>query len=281
VSDQTPNPSASTPVNPAGECSFCREHLGAYALQALDRVDQGLVEQHLRWCAECRAELARHEDILTGLGLQGDDVGEPLSTTWTAIRARIADEEDESQVRPRSAITTGEHRSPGAGRSNRWLPISAIAPLALVIILLSAWSWSLQRDLTETQAELSNHTLLNSTLATSQQVQLYSMEQTCPTCDGVGQIGVSESSGMGMVVGWDFDPQVTHDVWGIDHQGERSRMCSLMIAQDGAVMQMFAFPDSPSNFTDLVITDQSGNPVYQSHIMAGDKVTTPTASPPS
>lgn len=276
MSDRIPNPSALTAVNPAGECSFSRDNLGAYSLQALDRVDQGLVEQHLRWCADCRAELSRLEGITTGLGLQGADVGEPFPDTWISIRARLTDEDDERQVRPQGVAFRQGDRAPNAGR---WLPISAIAPLALVVILLSAWSWSLQRDLSETQAELSNHTLLNSTLATSQQVQLFSMEQSCPTCDGVGQIGVSESSGMGMVVGWDFDPQMTHHVWGIDHDGERSRVCSLMIAQDGAVMQMFSFPDTPSKFTDLVITDQSGNLVYQSHIMAVDELATPTESP--
>lgn len=280
MSDQPPHPSASTPVDPAGECSFCRDQLGAYSLKALDRVDQGLVEQHLRWCEDCRAELGRHEAIAIGLGLQGAEAVEPGASTWEAIRARFADH-DESPSSRGIVRTTGNVRASRDGRANRWMPISAIAPLMLAVILLSAWSWSLQRDLTATQDEHSNHTLLNSTLATSQQVQLYSMEPSCPTCDGVGQVGVSESNGMGMVVGWDFDPQMTHDVWGIDHEGERSRVCSLIIAQDGAVMQMFSFPDTPSNFTDLVITDQSGKLVYQSHIIANDGSLSPTGSPAS
>jgi len=279
VSDQPPNSSALKLVDPAGECSFCRDHLGAYSLQALDRVDQGLVEQHLRWCADCRNELVRHEAITTGLSLQGVDVGVPAPSTWMAISARLT-EDDETTVPSRRASTSAGQAS-AAGRGARWLPISVIAPLVLAVILLSAWSWSLQRDLAVSEDELSNHTLLNSTLATSQQVQLYSMEQSCPTCDGVGQVGVSESNDMGMVVGWDFDPQVTHDVWGVDHAGERSRVCSLIIAQDGAVMQMFSFPDAPSNFTDLLITDQSGKLVYQSHIMATDEVTAPSGSPAS
>jgi hypothetical protein len=279
VRDQSPKQSASTPVDPAGDCSFCRDLLGAYSLHALDRVDQGLVDQHVRWCEDCRAELARHEAITVGLGLQSVDVGEPAPSTWNAIRSRVT-EGEESSV-PSRSISGSMAPPPSSGRSGRWLPIAAIAPLVLTVILLSAWSWSLQRDLSATQDELSNHTLLNSTLATTQQVQLYSMEQSCPTCDGVGQVGVSESNGMGMVVGWDFDPQMTHDVWGIDREGERSRVCSLIIAQDGAVMQMFSFPDTPSNFTDLVITDQSGKLVYKSHIMTTDENTNPSDSPTS
>jgi hypothetical protein len=280
VNNQPPNPSAFMPVDPAGECSFCRDHLGAYVLHALDRVDQGLVEQHLRWCEDCRAELARHDIVATGLALQGVDAGKPAPLTWSTIRSRIA-ADDDSPVSVRSNSVRDDGHPADARRAARWLLASAIAPLVLAVILLSAWSWSLQRDLAATQDELSNHTLLNSTLATSQQVQLYSMEQQCPTCDGVGQVGVSESNGMGMVVGWDFDPGMTHDVWGIDHHGERSRVCSLIIAQDGAVMQMFSFPDAPSKFTDLVITDQTGKLVYQSHIMATDEETAPAGSPTS
>lgn len=256
-------------------CEECRELLGAYVLQALDRFDRGIVEQHLRWCDSCRAEMEALQRIGTGLALGVPHVGAPDAGTWSAIQTRLSrDEESEEAAPVTSASSTVQPASP---TWTRWLPASIIAPLALALILLGTWNWSLQKDLDQTEAELANHTLLNSTLTTSRQVQLYTMEQSCPTCDGVGQVGISQANSMGMVVGWDFDPLVTHDVWGIDHNGERSQVCSLVVAKDGAVMQMFRFPDTPSKFTDIYVTDEAGNLVYTSHI-ADDDLATPAIS---
>lgn len=266
MSDLPPNPTIANDED--GACGACRELLGAYVLQALDRFDQGIVEQHLRWCESCRTELAALEPIGTGLALNVPDAGVPSASTWSAIQARLTDPDDVTA--PPTKAMTPANRATGW---THWLPMSVIAPLALAVIVLGAWGWSTQSNLDETRAELANHTLLNSTLTSSQQVQLFSMEQSCPTCDGVGQVGVSQANGMGMVVGWDFDPAKTHDVWGIDHDGERSRVCSLVIAQDGAVMQMFHFPDTPSRFTDIYVTDEAGQLVYTSHIVDDDSAT--------
>lgn len=253
-----------------GACDACRELLGAYVLQALDRFDQGMVEQHLRWCDACRAELDALEAIGTGLALGVPDTGLPSASTWSAIQARLTDNEE--TVAPRNAPAPA-NAGTSASRWMQWLPMSVMAPLALAVIVLGAWGWSVQKNLDQTEAELANHALLNSTLTSNQQVQLFTMEQSCPTCDGVGQVGVSQSNGMGMVVGWDFDPAMTHDVWGVDHDGERSRVCSLVVAKDGAVMQMFHFPDTPSRYTDIYVTDEAGQLVYTSHIVEDETAT--------
>lgn len=268
MSDLSPNQNTSNGSDAA--CDECRELLGAYVLQALDRFDRSIVEQHLRWCDNCQAELTALQRIGTGLALGVPHFGAPSDATWAAIEARLQQDEDVEAVH---AVTAPAPTRPAATTWTRWLPASIIAPLALALILLGTWNWSLQKDLNQSEAELANHTLLNSTLTTSRQVQLYNMEQSCPSCDGVGQVGVSRANSMGMVVGWDFDPLVTHDVWGIDHNGDRLQVCSLVVAQDGAVMQMFRFPDAPSRFTDIYVTDEAGNLVYTSHIVDDDNAT--------
>ena len=262
-------------TEPDDACESCRELLGAYVLDALDQFDRGIVEQHLRWCDSCQAEFTALQTIGIGLALSAGDAGAPSPDGWSAIRARLgredtSDDAVEPIVEPAIALSSSKSWS-------RWLPTAIIAPLVLAVLVLGTWSWSLQQELDRSAAELANHTLLNSTLTSSRQVQLYSMEQSCPTCDGVGQVGISKANSMGMVVGWDFDPKITHDVWGIDHNGERLPVCSLIVAQDGAVMQMFRLPDSPSRFTDIYVTDEAGNIVYTSHI-ADDDLSIP-ASP--
>jgi hypothetical protein len=257
------------PHPPVEDCTSCRQNLGAFVLKSLDRFDHGLVEQHLRWCSDCQTELTRHEAIVEGLALGSPDSGELAPGTWATIQSRIAQDEDVAEPVP-VAPPSVTRSTPAAPRRN-WLPTAVIAPLVIVAIVLGTWGWSLQQDLQSTEAELANHALLNSTLVGAPQVQLYSMEQSCPTCEGVGQIGVSTANSLGMVVGWDFDPQMTHDVWGINHDGERSQVCSLVVAQDGAVMQMFTFPDAPSRFTDIYVTDEVGRLVYQSHITTSDR----------
>lgn len=48
-------------------CDQTRELLEAYALDLLDRSETSRVEEHLSSCAECRALLAQHAEVLAGL----------------------------------------------------------------------------------------------------------------------------------------------------------------------------------------------------------------------
>jgi hypothetical protein len=74
---------------------------------------------------------------------------------------------------------------------------------------------------------------------------------------------------MGMLVGWNFDPSQQHDVWGVNSQGEKKKVCQLHIDDTGAVMQMFSFPAETASFTDVYITDENGTLTYVSHLANG------------
>lgn len=263
-------PTQSNDTAPGGECSLFRENLAAYVLKALDLFDRGLMEQHIRWCEDCRAEVGKLEAVVHRMGAASEDVGAPSSATWSAIRGRLIESDDTVMSAAPAATLSSKSVATKQRDWIRFVPAAIIAPLLVLVLVLGSWGASLKGDLEDRDAQLANRSLVESSLVGSGQVQLYSVQQSCPTCDGVGQVGVSESNGMGMVVGWDFDPEMQHDVWGVSDTGLRSAVCSLAIESDGAVMQMFRFPDAPSTFTDIYITDKLGKVVYVSHIVADE-----------
>jgi len=75
------------------------------------------------------------------------------------------------------------------------------------------------------------------------------------------------------VMGWNFDPDKRHDVWGVGRDGEKMKMCELEIDSTGAVMQMFMFPEAPADLMDVYITDEHGVLTYVSHLAAEDDAT--------
>jgi hypothetical protein len=265
---------------PPEECASTRENLEAFALDALDSLDRGMVEHHLRWCDPCRREADRFEHVTLALPLATAPSVSPAPSTWAAIRARLDEPESslEVQAKPPTRVTTASASRP------RWTHFAypaVIAPLVIALVIMGAWVNSLHRQIDDTSAELANQALLNSTLSDGGQVQLYSVERTCPNCEGIGQFGVSESNSMGMLVGWDFDPTVDHQVWGIDEDGDLQKFCHLRVKADGAVMQMFVFPESPSTFTDLYIMNEFGELTYVSHMSLDDPATVPGTTEPA
>ncbi|MEJ7900335.1 MAG: hypothetical protein WKF63_00700 [Thermomicrobiales bacterium] len=150
-----------------------------------------------------------------------------------------------------------------------------IAPLALSLVVMGVWANSMRTDLDQQSNDLEAQTALNQALASGGQVALYSVEKeaSCSTCHGSGQLGMSESNDMGMVLGWNFDPGKRHDVWGVSRDGDTMKMCELQVDPTGSVMQMFTFPDSPSDFMEVYITDEHGDMTYVSHLAQADDAT--------
>ncbi len=278
-----PNPHDPT-IPPTEQCALTRDNLEAFTLGALDSLDRGMVEHHLRWCASCREEAARFEKVVQALPLATAPAISPAPSTWAAIRARLDKPEESVDVStaPRAIETSPVLVAPQP-RWSRFAYPAIVAPLIVALLVMGAWVNSLRGQIDDTSAELANQALLNSTLSEGGQgqVQLYSVERSCPHCQGTGQVGVSESNSMGMLVGWDFDPTVDHQIWGIEADGNRQKLCHLKIKADGAVMQMFVFPESPSSFTDLYIMNGHGELTYVSHIAGDDPVTLPGTTEPS
>jgi anti-sigma-K factor RskA len=266
---------------PPEDCAQTRDNLEAFALGALDSLDRGMVEHHLRWCEPCRQELARFENVTASLPAATPPVFAPQPATWEAIRARLNEPEDAIPAMQEPRATSRVPATPTRSRWSQYAYSALVVPLVIALVVMGAWINSLQNQVDDTNVELANQALLNSTLSEGGQVQLFSVERSCPNCKGTGQFGVSESNSMGMLVGWDFDPTVDHQVWGIEPNGERQKFCHLEVKADGAVMQMFIFPESPSMFTDLYIMNEEGELTYVSHLSTDDPSIAPGTARPS
>ncbi len=271
------------------ECAFALENLEAFALDALDSVDRGIVEHHLRWCEACSTEADRFERVVESMHFAIPIGPEPLPESKSALFASISANDSSIPAHPMAIPNelASASATPGLVTSAPWwrhASIALVAPLALALVVMGVWANSLRIDLDQRNIELSSQEQLNAALSNGGQVQLYSVEQSCPKCEGSGQLGVSESNDMGMLVGWNFDPSQQHDVWGVNSQGEKKKVCQLHIDDTGAVMQMFNFPAETATFTDVYITDENGSLTYVSHLADGsdpapadERVLDPTA----
>jgi len=254
--------------------------LEANALGALDSFERGVVEHHLRWCADCRREAGALDQVASLLPLALTQTDEPAAATRAAIFDRIARDETEQRPIADPVPTALEPASPATSGPAwvRYASAALIAPLALALLVVGVWANSMRLDLAEQDAIGEGQDAISQALPSGAEVQLYSVEQTCPSCEGNGQLGVSTSNDMGMMVGWNFDPSQQHDVWQVNSDGEKKKVCQLQVDDTGAVMQMFNFPESPSVYTEVYITDQNGVLIYISHL---GQANLPETSPPA
>jgi anti-sigma factor RsiW len=102
-----------------------QELLGAYALDAVDDDERDEIDDHLRDCARCRAEVAEHRDTAAFLAHGGTDAPD-------AVWNRIASSIDAPTVVPMAP------KLGFAARRNRWPQAVALigAAAALVIAVL-------------------------------------------------------------------------------------------------------------------------------------------------
>jgi anti-sigma factor RsiW len=103
------------------------ELLGAYALHAVDPDERSLVEEHLRDCPRCQAELRDHEGVATLLANGGGDAPPGV---WDRIAATLEEAPPPMRLplgeRPR---TGGRRLGPRAG----WLLAAAAAAVIAVL----------------------------------------------------------------------------------------------------------------------------------------------------
>ena len=113
-----------------------KDALPAYALDALDAVERGVVEAHLSGCEACRAELRVLYRVADGIGLEATPVTPPATLKTRvlgSIPARATDSLDAWRQLPRAA-----QPAPEAARRRSWLmPLAAAAAVALTV-------WALQ-----------------------------------------------------------------------------------------------------------------------------------------
>ena len=69
--------------------------LGAFALDAVDADEREIVEDHLRECPRCRAEVEQHREVAAHLAFAGSSAPEGL---WTRIAAELEPAESEPDL---------------------------------------------------------------------------------------------------------------------------------------------------------------------------------------
>lgn len=126
-----------------------RQALGAYALDAVDGDEAAAIEEHVRHCPLCAAELDEHRDVASKLANQGGDAPDVL---WDRISARLQVPPGVPEEVPVPRLIGGVVPGELAGRQGRSSPsgvrrsqrrwrasaIGAIAAVAAVAIALLA-----------------------------------------------------------------------------------------------------------------------------------------------
>lgn len=101
-----------------------QELLGAYALDAVDPDERIEIDDHLRDCARCRAEVAEHRGTAAFLAHTGADAPEAL---WDRIASSI----DAPNVIPLAPPQLGF----GVRRRNRWPQAMALVGAAAAVVI--------------------------------------------------------------------------------------------------------------------------------------------------
>jgi len=148
----------------------------------------------------------------------------------------------------------------------RVVPAALIAPLALALILVSAWANSLQNTIEERDSDLASQRQLNGAIETVGAVQMYSLEPLCTDCTGSSRLGVDMDNNIGMLVAWNLDPNKEHSVWCVDSKGKKSWISTLDVDPRGGAMQAFTFPGKASNYSEVYIASDNGSVAYMTNI---------------
>lgn len=113
-----------------------QELLGAYALDAVDPDEAAELEEHLRSCPQCRAELADHRSVAALLANAG---GPAPAGVWTRIAGALDDPaagaERDASVASLPDVSASPPPGPSAPRA---VPAAVDAPGGTVVVPLAA-----------------------------------------------------------------------------------------------------------------------------------------------
>jgi anti-sigma-K factor RskA len=103
--------------------------LGAYALDAVDDDERALIDEHLRACPRCRAEVAEHREVASLLAHGGGDAPEGV---WQ----RIAESLEEAPPGLRLAPLPASPETSVRRRAPSRLAMAVLAAAAVVVAVL-------------------------------------------------------------------------------------------------------------------------------------------------
>lgn len=184
-----------------------QELLGAFALDAVDAHEASAIEDHLRECPRCRAEVASHRETAA---LLVDFHVEPSSALWDRVAASL----DEAAPPPLdlSRLASIAPRSrPAAVR------LLAVAAAVAVVLGLGGVTLQQQREVDELQTALARQEL--AVTASSAFDEPEARTATLRAGDGsLALRAVVLPDGSGYLVAERLprlDPQRTYQLWGI------------------------------------------------------------------
>lgn len=253
------------------ECAHVQDLLEAEALDILEPAEHARVQRHLQICGHCRRELADLHGVVDLLPL----LSEP-ATPSPNVKARLFEQiAEESETGPRivsfgnpwvndarPAPATDAPATGGTYGWRNWMLSALVAPLAIALIILGAWSSALRNDLESARSDDERDTVAEVASGTSSTgMRLYSMEPSCPTCDDTpasGHLGGNPDDNVGILVAWNLNPDEKHEVWCEDRDGKLIRVSDLEVEQTGQVAQTVSFPDAIGGYTTIYVTRNDG-----------------------
>lgn len=193
------------------------ELLGAYALDAVDPDEASLVEDHLRSCPRCAAEVAEHREVAAMLAHSGAPAPEGL---WDRIVADLEEPPPELALpisgRPAPVSRLDDRRPPRT--SWRWLPAAAAAAVLVVAGVVAGVAIDDGDDRSEPVAAASLEDLARDVLndPDARRVTL-----AAPEGDDLTAAAAVDADGAGYLMGNTLpalDPSRTYQLWGISDQ---------------------------------------------------------------
>ena len=274
------------------ECGYCQENLEAQALDILDAADRARVERHLQWCGPCRRALADIHSVIDLLPLTSEPVT-PSPMVKARLFQQIADEAVEEAAmtfgNPWQSGTADKHVPERTSILPAHTPRSFsfasmfIAPLAIALIVLGAWTNSLRTDLNDIQTRQDGGVAARIQAdAQANQLQLYSMEPSCTDCDdspASGQLGGNPDDNVGILVAWNLNPDERHQVWCENRDGQLTLVSDLQVEHTGEVFQTVNFPEAIGGYSTIYVTRHDGT--EEMRVALTDTDHTDVASPES
>lgn len=257
------------------ECDFVQDNLEAEALDILEPADHTRVQRHLQVCGRCRRNVAALREVAGMLPFISEPAM-PSARVKSRVLQHIAAEPapiinrfpenpwaaqettaPEPSPSPAASDTGGDASSPWRG----WMMSAVVAPLAIALIVLGAWTSHLQHDLDTARTGTNDTAGAIETVTGNGGLRLYAMEPTCAECDdtpATGHLGGDPNQNVGILVAWNLTPGERHEVWCENRDGTVIRVSDLEVAQTGQVLQTVNFPDPIGGYSTIYVTSTDG-----------------------
>jgi len=259
------------------QCTFCQENLDAFGLGALPEQDASRISYHLMICERCQHVFASIRRVTNLLPFMADQV-DPPPAAKARLFDRIANDTPETPALDEAPVMlfnpwvsstpapTPDEKSQTNQRLNpwsKWILPGLVAPLAICLIVLSAWANSLQNEVDDLRSlNTPRNTTAQSASAASHDMQLYEFKPACKKCQeqqASGQLGGNPNGSVGVVVAWNLDPSEKHQVWCVDSQGEKTMVTDLEVEYTGNVFQTVNFPQALGGYEQIYVARHDGS----------------------